>query len=67
LLPKRARIFSTSRSIVMWGKKEKRGWWLRRVNLGALYDAGAVGIEIASLTCKSRWQKALPAAPQTNC
>jgi hypothetical protein len=28
---------------------------------------GAVGIEIASLTSKSRWQKALPAAPQTNC
>jgi len=39
LLPKRARIFTTSRSIVLWGKKEKSGWWLRRVDIGALYDA----------------------------
>jgi hypothetical protein len=38
-LPRRARIFTTSRSIVLWGKKEKRGWWVRRVNIGALYDA----------------------------
>ena len=28
---------------------------------------GAVGIEIASLTSKSHWRKALLAAPQTNC
>jgi hypothetical protein len=35
LLPKRARIFTTSRSIVLWGKKEKTGWWLRRVNLNS--------------------------------
>jgi hypothetical protein len=28
---------------------------------------GAVGIEIASLTSKSRQRKALPAAPQPNC
>jgi hypothetical protein len=41
LLPKRARIFTTSRSIVLYGKKEKRGWWLRRVGLGSLYDAAA--------------------------
>jgi hypothetical protein len=39
LLPKRARIFTTSRSIVLWGKQEKSGWWLRRVDIGALYDA----------------------------
>jgi hypothetical protein len=39
LLPKRARIFTTSRSIVLWGKKKKSGWWMRRVNLSALYDA----------------------------
>ena len=40
-LPKRARIFTTSRSIVLWGKgkKESNGWWLRRENVGALYDA----------------------------
>ncbi len=41
LLPKRARIFTTSRSIVLYGKKEKNGWWMRRVDLGALYDATA--------------------------
>jgi hypothetical protein len=28
---------------------------------------GAVGIEIASLTSKSCWRKALPTVPQTNC
>jgi hypothetical protein len=39
LLPKRARIFTTSRSIVLWGKKKASGWWLRRVDLGSLYDA----------------------------
>jgi hypothetical protein len=39
LLPKRARIFTTSRSIVLWGKRKKGGWWLRRVNLSVLYDA----------------------------
>jgi hypothetical protein len=39
LLPKRARIFTTSRSIVLWGKKQKSGWWLRRKGLGELYDA----------------------------
>jgi hypothetical protein len=38
-LPKRARIFTTSRSIVLWGKREKSGWFLRRVDLGCLYDA----------------------------
>jgi hypothetical protein len=38
LLPKRARIFTTSRSIVLWGKREKRGWFLRRVKLSDLYD-----------------------------
>jgi hypothetical protein len=39
LLPKRARIFTTSRSIVLWGKKKTRGWWLRKEELSALYDA----------------------------
>jgi hypothetical protein len=38
-LPKRARIFTTSRSIVLWGKREKRGWWLRRMGIGELWDA----------------------------
>jgi hypothetical protein len=41
LLPRRARIFTTSRSIVLWGKKKISGWWLRRVGLGTLYDAAA--------------------------
>ncbi len=39
LLPVRARIFTTSRSICLWAKKEKRGWWLRRVNLETFFDA----------------------------
>jgi hypothetical protein len=39
LLAVRARIFTTSRSIRLWPKKEKRGWWLRRIGLGVLYDA----------------------------
>ena len=38
-LPKRARIFTTSRSIVLWGKKEKSSGFLRRLSLGCLYDA----------------------------
>jgi hypothetical protein len=38
-LPKRARIFTTSRSIVLWGKKKNSGWFLRRLILGALHDA----------------------------
>ena len=39
LLPKRARIFTTSRSIVLWGKEKTSGWWLRREDLSVLYDA----------------------------
>jgi hypothetical protein len=39
LLAVRARIFTTSRSIRLWPKKEKGCWWLRRVGLGELYDA----------------------------
>jgi hypothetical protein len=39
LLPKRARIFTTSRSIVLWGKKKSSGWWLRRVGIETFYDA----------------------------
>ena len=38
-LPKRARIFTTSRSIVLWEKKKKSGGFLRRLDLGSLYDA----------------------------
>src|SRR5215470_14788153 len=39
LLPMRARVFTTSRSIVLWAKKRvASGWWLRRLDLGALYD-----------------------------
>jgi hypothetical protein len=38
LLPKRARIFTTSRSIVLWGKKKSSGWKLRKVAVGELYD-----------------------------
>src|SRR6266436_6328651 len=41
LLAVRARIFTTSRSIRLWPKKEKGYWWLRRVGLGELYDAAA--------------------------
>jgi hypothetical protein len=39
-LPKRARIFTTSRSIVLWGKKKKSGGFLRRLDLGSLYSIG---------------------------
>jgi len=38
LLPKRARIFTTARSIVLWPKKEKSGWRLRREDIGELLD-----------------------------
>ena len=38
LLPKRARIFTTSRSIVLWGKKQKSGWCLRRMTLSELLE-----------------------------
>jgi len=41
LLPKRARIFTTSRSIVLWGKKKASGWWLRRVGIEDFFDAAA--------------------------
>lgn len=39
LLPRRARIFTTARSIVLWPKKEKSGWRLRRADIGALLDS----------------------------
>jgi hypothetical protein len=39
LLPKRARIFTTSRSIVLWGKKKASGWWLRREGIETFLDA----------------------------
>jgi hypothetical protein len=39
LLPKRARIFTTSRSIVLWGKKKASGWWLRREGIETFYNA----------------------------
>ena len=41
LLAVRGRIFTTSRSIRLWPKKEKGCWWLRRVGLSELYDAAA--------------------------
>jgi hypothetical protein len=37
-LPNRARIFTTSRSIVLWEKKKASGWWLRRISLSELRD-----------------------------
>ena len=36
LLPPRGRIFTTSRSIVLWGKKQKTGWMLARKSLWRL-------------------------------
>jgi hypothetical protein len=39
LLPRRARIFTTARCIVLWGKKKPSGWRLRRADIGDLYDA----------------------------
>ena len=41
LLPLRARIFTTSRSIVLWGKKKASGWWLRREGIETFYNAAA--------------------------
>ncbi len=41
LLPMRARIFTTSRSIVLWGKKKASGWWLRREGIETFYNAAA--------------------------
>jgi hypothetical protein len=38
LLPKRARIFTTARSIVLWGRKKKSGWCLRRMSLSELVN-----------------------------
>jgi hypothetical protein len=38
LLPRRARIFTTARCIVLWPKKEKSGWRLRRADIGELFD-----------------------------
>jgi len=39
LLPMRARIFTTSRSIVLWSKKKASGWWLRREGIETFYNA----------------------------
>jgi hypothetical protein len=41
LLPMRARIFTTSRSIVLWGKKKATGWYLRRDGIETFYNAAA--------------------------
>jgi hypothetical protein len=38
LLPKRARIFTTARCIVLWGKKVKSGWSLRHIELSQLLE-----------------------------
>lgn len=50
LLAKRARIFTTARCIVLWGKKEPSGWRLRRVDIGELYDA------VGDAACNERWE-----------
>jgi hypothetical protein len=39
LLPPRGRIFTTSRSITLWGKKQKTGWLLCRKSLWRLRKA----------------------------
>jgi len=36
LLPSRGRIFTTSRSITLWGKKQETGWMLCRMSLWRL-------------------------------
>jgi hypothetical protein len=41
LLPMRARIFTTSRSIVLWGKKKASSWWMRREGIETFYNAAA--------------------------
>jgi hypothetical protein len=38
LLPRRARIFGSSRSISLCGKKEKRGWWIVKRGIEYLRD-----------------------------
>jgi hypothetical protein len=38
LLPKRGRIFTTSRSIILWEKKQPTGWMLCRKSLWRLRD-----------------------------
>jgi hypothetical protein len=38
LLPKRARIFTTARCIVLWGKKAKSGWRMLHADLSELFD-----------------------------
>jgi hypothetical protein len=38
LLPKRARIFTTARCIVLWGKKVKSGWRMLHADLSELVD-----------------------------
>lgn len=40
-LAPRARIFTTSRSITLWPKKQKMGWWLRRKHFQELHDAAS--------------------------
>jgi hypothetical protein len=46
LLAVRARIFTTSRSIRLWPKKEKRGCWLRRVDIGELFDVAVNPVSV---------------------
>jgi hypothetical protein len=38
-LPKRARIFTTSRSIILWEKKKGNVWWLRPTDILDFWDA----------------------------
>ncbi len=49
LLPLRARIFSCSRSIILWGRKDKTGWWLCKNSLDYLRER-AVSVE------NERWE-----------
>ena len=49
LLPLRARIFSCSRSIVLWGRKKAEDWWLCKMRLDSLRACGE-GVE------NERWE-----------
>lgn len=56
LLPSRARIFSCSRSITFWDKKEKANWWLRKRTLDFLR-------EHARQVEKERWEPMVELRP----
>lgn len=56
LLPRRARIFSCSRSIVFWGKKAKSGWWLCKKHIEYLHGR-AVAVE------REKWESLEDVSP----